>query len=282
MGMSARMRVHEAMAATPTLTDLAADGVHVWMVRLHDVADLHAGLLDVLSPDERARAERFRFPVDQRRFVATRGALRLALGAYGDAAPRELAFDYVCVCGHPHCAMSRRKPVLQPGYLPADVRFNVSHSDEVALIAVSLAREVGVDIERIRPEIEWRALAEEALSPADAAAVLARQGREGLLAFYRCWTHKEAFLKAMGRGLTTPRALQPKDLAAPALERLSEHTWAYDDRVFSARTLDGTPPDCVAALVVEAAPSEAAVVVRALALQHLLSAQRASGRGATN
>lgn len=271
MGLATRFGVTNVAASTPTSTALVADGVQVWMARVHESVELHARLNDLLSADECARASRFRFPVDQRRFVTARGALRLVLGAYGQVDPRELSFDYLCVCGHPQCSMSRRKPMLRAGLISPRLHFNVSHSDDVVLIAVSATHEVGVDVERIRPEIEWRALAAEALSPSDAASVLAHSGREGLLAFYRCWTHKEAFLKAIGRGLTTPRALQPQDLASTAIERIVDYGWAYEDRHFTARTLDGTPSDCIAALVVEAPASGTPIPIRPLALEALLS-----------
>ncbi len=270
MGLATRFSVSDAPTAKPASRELIAEGVQVWMVRVHESRALHTQLNALLSPDEEARASRFRFPVDNQRFVAARGALRLVLAEYGKVDPRDLSFDYLCVCGNPQCAMSRRKPMLRPGLVSPDLHFNVSHSDDVVLIAVSATQEVGVDVERIRPEIEWRALAEEALSPSDAASVLAHNGREGLLAFYRCWTYKEAFLKAIGRGLTTPRALQPQDLASTVLEPLASG-WTYEDRHFTARTLDGTPSDCVAALVVEAPPSGVAIPVRALALDSLLS-----------
>lgn len=266
----------DVTTSTPTSSALVAECVQVWMARVHDSVDLHTQLIDLLSADEGARASRFRFPADQRRFVTARGALRLVLAAYSDVDPRELSFDYLCVCGNPQCGVSRRKPMLRAGSVSPALHFNLSHSDDVVLIAVSAAHEVGVDVERIRPEIEWRALAEEALSPSDAASVLAHSGKEGLLAFYRCWTHKEAFLKAIGRGLTMPRALQPQDLAGTAIDRSADHGWAYEDRHFTARTLDGTPSDCVAALVVEAPPSCTPIPVRPLAIESLLSSHNAA------
>lgn len=277
------------LAATPSVSPhmipvtpnaCAADGVQVWMVRISDALGEQRRLAALLSPDELQRADRFRFPVDRTRFVTTRGSLRLVLGAYARQDPKSLVFDYVCVCGSPHCAMSRRKPALRSVVPGRDIRFNVSHSDDVALIAVSESTEVGVDIERIRPEVDWRALASEALGPADAAAVLALSGRRGLLAFYRCWAHKEAFLKALGRGLTTPRPQQPQDLAHAALHPQADHVWNYGERVFSARPLDGTPDDCVAALVVEAPPSENRVTVRPLPLPHLIADCRATSDAA--
>lgn len=271
MGIALPVRAREMTFVAPTATDLADDRIHVWLLRLHECADLHTSLMQLLTPDEHARADRFRFPVDQRRYVAARGTLRLLLAAYSGMAPDALAFDYTCVCGNPQCAMSRRKPVLRPGLVPVDLRFNISHSADVALFAVAMGREVGVDIEQVRPEIDWRALAEEALSPVDAAAVLERTGRDGLLAFYRCWTHKEAFLKALGRGLTTPRAQQPQDLSRAALHADPAHVWDYDGRHFAARRLDGVPADCVGALVIEGPASTESLAVRALPIAQLRS-----------
>lgn len=157
------------------------DRVDVWQVPL-DVPE--AALEDakaLLSPDERARMERFRFPVDQARFAVGRAALRRLLGEVVGIPPEAVAFGYGPQ-GKPHVRNA-----------PLDVRFNVSHSHGLALVAITLGRKVGIDVEQRRPVADAEAIARRYFLPAEAAL-----GEE---AFLPLWTRKEAVLKASGLGL---------------------------------------------------------------------------------
>lgn len=166
--------------------------VHVWRAGL-DVGDREwERLAGTLSADELQRAARLRTAGARRRFVAARGLLRAILGRYLAVPARSLRFRDG---GH-------GKPVLA-GAAPACPSFSVSHSGALALYAVSAGGPVGVDVERVRPDLDWREPAA-LLSRREAAALqeLPRQARrEG---FYSCWTRKEAFLKARGDGLLAP------------------------------------------------------------------------------
>jgi len=174
-------------AYEPALVD--RDEVHVWHADLDRVPEpVHA---DSLSADERERGRRFRFERDRRRFVAARGLLRVLLGRYLDVHPAGVRFGYG----------PRGKPFLASG---DGLRFNVSHSGGLALLAFAWRREVGVDVERVRPVPEAEDIARRYFSPWEAADLLRLPEGERAAAFFRCWTRKEAFVKATGDGLSRP------------------------------------------------------------------------------
>lgn len=164
--------------------------VHLWLVDL----DRPTTLAATLSADEQARAARFYFERDRRRYVTGRASLRLILGRYLGVEPAQLAFDYTPY-GRPHLAAS---------FAPAGLRFNASHTQSVYLLAVTRRREIGADVEAIRPlpdalEIAGRFFA------AGEQAVLRRVPAAHLeTAFFHCWTRKEAYIKALGSGLSQP------------------------------------------------------------------------------
>ncbi len=174
------------------LFDDSPDLIRVWRVHLDPTAAEFAALENLLSPAEINRADRFHFARDRRRFVVARGVLRLILGGYLQADPQGLSFHYGAH-GKPSLALSGT------GW-----RFNVSHSHEVALIAVTQQREVGVDVEFPRPLADRERLVAANFSASEAAVwhSLAAEAREA--AFFTAWTRKEAFLKALGGGLTIP------------------------------------------------------------------------------
>jgi 4'-phosphopantetheinyl transferase len=176
-----------AWAEPPAPPPLAGDEIHLWRI------GLDAAAADVLSEDERGRAGRFRFERDRRHFAAARGALREILAGYLGEPPERLRFGQ-SVHG---------KPVLA---WPAasSVRFNVSHSDALALIAVSRGREVGVDVEALRPLPDADALAQRFFSAAERADLARLTEARRHQAFFSCWTRKEAYLKAIGCGLLQP------------------------------------------------------------------------------
>jgi 4'-phosphopantetheinyl transferase len=169
---------------------LAPDEVHVWRVALEQPPAGFARLAARLSPDERRRAARFRFERDRRRYQVAHGALRELLAGYLDHETERLVF----VEG------AHGKPVLAPPH-GAELRFNLSHSGELALCAVSRRREVGVDLEQVRELSDADALARRFFAEAESAALAALPAAERLPAFFRCWTRKEAYLKAVGAGL---------------------------------------------------------------------------------
>ena len=164
--------------------------VHVWLVPVR-VYDAESGtLFGTLSEDEKARAARFMFAKDQRRFVTAHGALRLILAEYTGVDPCELSF----------AQGENGKPGLcRPA---SDVFFNLSHSGDYTLIGVTKRLRVGIDIEGTRSNIEYLELSRRLFSPSECAWLDSRPDPEQLTAFFRIWVVKEAFLKATGVGLS--------------------------------------------------------------------------------
>jgi 4'-phosphopantetheinyl transferase len=168
--------------------------VEVWMTPLDPPPVRLARLERWLDADERARAARFVFPRDGRRFRVARGTLREILGAYLGTAPDAVRFGYAAA----------GKPALAAPFTDAGVAFNVSHSGEVALVAIGARRRIGVDVEQIRPLEDLVALAERNFSVAERRTLLALPSAAREPAFFACWTRKEAFIKALGDGLSYP------------------------------------------------------------------------------
>jgi 4'-phosphopantetheinyl transferase len=169
--------------------------VDVWRVRLDEPAktDFEAS---VLSPDEIARANRFHFENDRIHFTRCRSALRSVLAGYLAIPAVEIRFDY----------LATGKPRLAAEQNPRALQFNVSHSANMALIAVGSERRLGVDIEKTRSEVDTAALAERFFSLRERAGLRVLPDHLRVAGFYACWTRKEAFLKATGDGLSFPLA----------------------------------------------------------------------------
>lgn len=157
-----------------------------------------AVLEGVLDDGERERARRFRADAARRRFVVGHGVLRLMLGRLTGAAPELLRFARRCArCG----STEHGKPYVTAPER-SDIDFSLAHSGELALVAVARGRLVGADVEGVRRRTDVLAVARHAFSPAERRAIesLATED-ERREAFFRCWTRKEAYLKARGEGL---------------------------------------------------------------------------------
>ncbi len=162
--------------------------VHVWRAYLNGIDK--RSLDGLLSADELARAEKFYFSKDRDYFIAGRGLLRRILGQYLDRPANKLCFRYNV----------HGKPSLDDSY-GSDLRFNVSHSNDIALYAITTGREVGVDVEYIRPIATEDSIAEQFFSSREIAELRSLPPHLQQMAFYTCWTRKEAYIKATGTGL---------------------------------------------------------------------------------
>jgi 4'-phosphopantetheinyl transferase len=149
---------------------------------------------DLLSDDERRRAARFATERLRRRWSCARSGLRRVLSAYTGIAPREIAF----------VAAPDGKLGLAAGCGPAGLRFNFSHSDDLALCAVTVAAEIGVDVEHIRALDDRDALAAEIMTAAELELFARSAMSQRAHLFFRSWTMKEALSKAIGVGLGLP------------------------------------------------------------------------------
>jgi len=180
--------------AAPETLSIDEGVVHVWRAPLDPPEMTVARLAETLSEDERQRANRFVFERDRRRFTVARGVLRSLLARYLGSSPDRLRFSYGPF----------GKPGLAEGSGTGPLCFNASHSGDLALYAVTVGREVGVDVERIRSNFALEQVAERFFSPREVAALrdLAPENRP--LGFFNCWTRKEAYIKARGAGLSLP------------------------------------------------------------------------------
>jgi 4'-phosphopantetheinyl transferase len=171
---------------------LSATDVHVWRVCLDPDSRYVSKLFQTLSMDEMHKADKFHFDKDRNRFVVARGTLRKILGRYLNLTPNRISFSY-----------SRYgKPFLDAGN--DSLRFNVSHSRGLALIAVTSGREIGIDIEFIDDDREVLKTAKNIFSPAVLSKLRSIDPELRVGAFFRGWTRTEAFFKAVGTGFSDP------------------------------------------------------------------------------
>lgn len=162
--------------------------VHVWRIPLLATADLPELAARFLSDDETERARRFHFAVHRDRYLAGRLALRRLLGGYLGSGPGDVGFAY----------SPEGKPRLREWHGSA-LRFNVSNSADLALIAVAAGREVGIDLEQVRADGDPLSVPEAFFTPAEVEWI--RRSDDRVRAFFTCWVRKEAALKAWGTGL---------------------------------------------------------------------------------
>lgn len=172
---------------------LTAGETHAWLLPCVQSTGTLAALSALLDGDERRRAERYHFARDRQRFIAARGALRLVLAGYLGCEPQDVAF---VLGGHgkPRIADRHGTPLC----------FNLSTSQDWALLAVTPGREVGVDVEYIDGRRADREIARRWFAPGEVQALEALEGAAWLRGFFTCWTRKEAFVKATGEGLSRP------------------------------------------------------------------------------
>ena len=169
-----------------------ATDVDLWLADVEGFWAAHASALrGLLSDDERERAAGFRFERDRERFAARRALLRVVLGRACGREPCRLRFAY-----GPH-----GKPRVEG---EPSLEFSGSHSAGLAAFAVARGAEVGVDVEQVRAEVEVDALARRFFAPAEVDALAALPETQRRRAFFAYWTAKEAFVKAVGRGLWYP------------------------------------------------------------------------------
>lgn len=166
------------------------DEIHVWLVCFESCPLDIASLRNLLSNDERERADRYIQEDAQRCFIAARGILRRILAGYLGTDPAGLVFTY-----NEHGRPAIASPAKRLGIV-----FNLSHSGDMALYAVSGGPPVGVDLERMRP-MDFMGIATRFFTPAEAAVLATLPEAERTAAFFECWTRKEAFAKAQGTGL---------------------------------------------------------------------------------
>jgi 4'-phosphopantetheinyl transferase len=178
----------------PKTISLENDEVHVFCLTLTLEDSLIARMLPILSQDERSRAERFRVESDRDHFIAARALLRSILALYLQVEPDQLRFRY----------NAYGKPDLDNNREENPLRFNLSHSSGLALLAVTAGRSIGIDIERLRTDFVEYKVAERFFSPRELEMLRSVPDNYRKRAFLAGWTRKEAFIKVRGEGLSLP------------------------------------------------------------------------------
>lgn len=169
---------------------LCQDEVHLWCVSLDSSTSLIKSLKPILSIEEQNQAQRFQFDKDQKRFIITRATLRIILSRYLDQSPSSLHFDYGLY----------GKPILSNDSL----KFNLSHSHQLALYAVTSNRELGIDLELLQTNFPYQDIVNYCFSNQEKAKFEQLPDHLRHQAFFNAWTRKEAYLKAIGKGLSLP------------------------------------------------------------------------------
>jgi 4'-phosphopantetheinyl transferase len=217
----------------PKKLDLLLNDVHIWRINLNsDESQLHS-FRETLSSDEIARAQRFYFPEHRQRFIAGRGSLRAILGQYLGIDPKQVEFAY----------QPRGKPLLAAKFADKGLLFNLSHSQDLALLGVSYRNQIGVDLEYIRTMSDLESLAKRFFSSREYEHLRLCAADEQQQIFFRYWTCKEAYLKATGDGLAQLEETQISLIANQPSQLLVSGDW-------SLREL--TPAENFAAAVVVA------------------------------
>jgi 4'-phosphopantetheinyl transferase len=169
--------------------DLSMRQVHVWTLRTNASSKVIARCEEVLAPDERSRAAQFRVSRPRESFILTRAALRYLLGHYLGQHPASICLQYG----------TNGKPDLSQ---KSELRFNVTHSGEMAAIALTQGCDVGIDLEQLRPLPDMEEIAARSFCNEEAAEINSLPAGERERAFFVCWTRKEAYVKAIGAGLS--------------------------------------------------------------------------------
>jgi 4'-phosphopantetheinyl transferase len=189
-----RMPVSANWTARPGEPLLTETDIHLWRASL----DCNQAILQrweaTLAEDELARASRFIFPLDRNRFIAARGILRAIFSQYLQRPAAAVEFMYG----------PEGKPRLRVRDAVCPIRFNLSHSQGLAVFAFSCNREIGVDVEAIRANVTAEEIAERFFSSNELAEFRALPPEQRAEGFFACWTRKEAYVKARGSGLAIP------------------------------------------------------------------------------
>ncbi|HEX8847827.1 MAG TPA: 4'-phosphopantetheinyl transferase superfamily protein [Pyrinomonadaceae bacterium] len=178
----------------PERLQLEHDDIHIWRAELSQSVLTRQFFLQILTSDEHSKAKRFYSQKDQDYFIVARGILRIILSRYLHVEPHQLRF-----CYGPY-----GKPALIETPGREALRFNVSHSHELVLFGVARGRELGLDIEYMREGFASAQLAEQFFSSSEIAMLRALPTDQQMEGFFNCWTRKEAYVKARGKGLSLP------------------------------------------------------------------------------
>lgn len=183
---------HNIWQPTPDSLKLSSKNIDIWLCDLKRLLNYTDKFYSILSNDEKERAAKFKLEKNRQEYVITRGCLRQYLGLLTNTEPKNFMFKY----------LEYGKPVLENMPKFADVSFNVSHSHEFSLVAITQKHTVGIDIEKISRDSDHQSLVTRFFSKAEQSEFNTLPGKIRAKAFCACWTRKEAFIKAVGHGIS--------------------------------------------------------------------------------
>lgn len=212
---------------------IIGDGeIHVWRAHLDGDAEYISHLAGTLSNAELARAAKFKFEKDQRRYKMARGIVRAILGRYLSLDGRDVRLD-TGLYGKPRLRMLGSGP---------DLRFSLAHSQGLALYAFALGHEVGIDLEFIKRNIDVMRLAEHVFSEKDIVDLNKLSSKDRVNSFYGAWTRKEAYLKARGLGFSIdPRRVDLPTMVGAPVEFVNLFNEAEEDEKWTIYDIEPAP-----------------------------------------
>lgn len=197
--------------------DLKPNTIHIWSVNFIVNDEAFNVYHSLLSEDEKLRASRFKFYKDKRCYVVTKGVLRLLSERYLNIDAKDIKFEYE----------DYGKPKFKH---KTNLNFNVSHSGDIAIIGFVFDHTIGVDIEKIKNDFDTFEIAANFFSKKEISALREIPKSEQHIAFYRCWTRKEAFIKAKGTGLSFPLNEFAVTLDSDLEAKLIETQWDISEK----------------------------------------------------
>lgn len=207
------MNLEKLWQLSPKNLTLKNNEVHVWLNNLDLPEDRVRQLANILSPDELERAERYKFQKHKQRFIVARSILRKILSTYLNLEAERLEFNY----------SDRGKPFLANIARQDSLQFNLSHSQELAIYAITKNLKIGIDLEYLRPMPDAENIAKRFFSANEYTWISNFAGDAQTEAFFRCWTAKEAYLKATGEGISGSLESIEVDLTEPNLIKIKQN-----------------------------------------------------------
>ena len=223
--------------------------IHLWKIPLDRPEPEIQELTQTLSPDEQERAYRYKFPIHQRRFIAARGMLRKILGQYLDKPPQQIQFHY----------QPNGKPFLDLNSDEIPLCFNLSHSEDLALLALGLNLQIGIDLEWMREVHSLLKIAQRYFSEAEFHKLNQLEGQQQIATFFSIWTAKEAYVKATGEGLSglSTMELEWTEDGKPQISKIGDkinhdRTWSLYQFYPLEDSSTETPPNAIATVAFNA------------------------------
>jgi len=226
----------------PASPILQAGDLHLWRLKFDDLKDHFKLFQQILSSDELTKAHQYHFTADQEKYIIGRAATREILSRYLKTTPASIIFSY----------NNFGKPYLNN----TDLHFNVSHTKSTLLLAITKGHPIGIDIEDCQPKLNFLSVAKTFCNDTEYQKLLSIETAHLNLAFYRCWTRKEAVLKAIGHGLFFP--LDALEVTFLPQETAHGKNLSHTDYPESSwEIIEIIPePDCLAAIAVVKKPDQ--------------------------